>query len=346
MCTAVVMIGVVAGCKEEEMETAENASVEPMPVSEPVAIPGKSNQPADPDAKVVTVNGESLTRGKLDKELSMIMSSPQFASMPAQQAGMMRQQMESRVVDRFVSQQLLSAAAEEADVEATDAEVDEFVDGIRENIPEGITLESVMKERGIDMDKLRDDVAADIKIRKLLESKTAAIPAASEEDVVAYYEGNKEMFSVPESVSASHVLVKVDKDADEETKAAAKAKLEGIRKQIADGELAFEAAASEHSDCPSGQRGGDLGTFSHGQMVRAFEEAAFTQEIDKLGPVIETPFGYHIVKVTEKQAAGERKLDEVKDEISDQLTMKQKQTVVQDYIEELRESADIEYAGK
>lgn len=348
VCAAVVAVGVVAGCKETKKECdAGCAGGHDAAVAEPVAIPGVSAQAPSPTGDVVTVNGETLTRAELDKELDMITASPQFASMPPEQAGTIRQQMESRVVDRFVSQQLLSSAAAAEKIEASDAEVDEFITGIRGTLPEDVTLEGIMQERGIAMDKLRGDVAADIRIRKLLETKTAAVPAVSEEQITAYYEGNKEMFTLPASVRARHILVKLDQGADEAAKTAAKAKIDGIRKQVEEGTVTFEAAATEHSDCPSGKRAaGDLGTFSHGQMVPAFEEAAFSQEINAVGPVIETPFGYHIIQVTEKAEAGERKLDEVRADISEQLSMQGKQTVVQDYIESLRTGADIKYGDK
>jgi len=346
MCTAFVAVGVATGCKETETARPDGENGQEITVSAPVSIPGMQGQAADSAANVVTVNGESLTRAELDKELDMITASPQFAAMPPEQAGMIRQQMESRVVDRFVSQQLLSSAAAAEKVEATATEVDEFIEGIRSTLPEEVTLEGIMEERGIAMDKLRGDVAADIRIRKLLEAKTEAVPAVSDEQIAAYYEGNKEMFSMPASVHARHILLKVDGGADEAAKAAAKTRLEDIRKQIEDGTVTFEAAATEHSDCPSGKRGGDLGTFAHGQMVPAFEEAAFSQDVDAVGPVIETPFGYHIVQVVEKQEAGERTLEQVSDDISEQLTMQEKQTVVQDYIESLRAAADIKYGDQ
>lgn len=351
--SALVSVGVVAGCKETKVEQGEAASdnavaadQENVIATEPVFVPGMAAAASKPDAAVVSVNGETLTRAELDKELDMITASPQFAGMPPQQATMIRQQMESRVVDRFVSQQLLSSAAAAEKVEATDAEIDEFITGIRGTLPEDVTLEAIMEERGIAMDKLRGDVAADIRIRKLLEARTDDVPAVSDEQVAAYYEGNKEMFEQPESVHARHILIKLEKDADESEKTAAKAKIEDIRKQIEAGTVTFEAAATEHSACPSGQRGGDLGTFSRGQMVPAFEEAAFTQERNAVGPVIETPFGYHIVQVLEKKEAGEQSLDEVKADIAEQLTMQEKQTVVQDYIESLRAAADIKYGDQ
>jgi len=336
MAVCTVVAGLTAGCKDSpDADSKQNPEV-----SAPVSIPGVKQAPG---AKVVTVNGESLVRSELDKEIDMITSSPQFASLPPDQAVTIRKQMEARVVDRYVSQKLLTAAADAEKVQATDAEVDEFIAGIRGSLPEEVTLEGIMEERGIPMEKLRSDIGADIKIRKLLEAKTDAVPAASDEQISAYYEANKEMFTLPESVRARHILIKTDPEGDEASKAAAKEKIESIRVKLVEGTVTFEDAAGEHSDCPSGKRGGDLGTFARGQMVPAFEEAAFTQEIDAIGPVVETQFGYHIVQVTEKQIAGERSLEDAKEEISEQLTMQEKQTAVQDYLEALRTAADIRY---
>lgn len=106
-------------------------------------------------------------------------------------------------------------------------------------------------------------------------------------------------------------IVKVEKvskgDSEDEVaakKAAAKAKLEEIRQQLVDGKAEFAKMAEEHSSCPSGKRdGGSLGEFGRGQMVKPFEDAAFSQAVGAIGPVIETDFGYHIVKVTGKDEA-------------------------------------------
>jgi len=106
-------------------------------------------------------------------------------------------------------------------------------------------------------------------------------------------------------VNGAKLIVKVTARSDAAGKAEAKAKIDGIRERILAGED-FAALAKEHSDCPSGQRdGGNLGEFGRGMMVPAFEEAAFSQPIGEVGPVIESPFGYHIVKVTARdEAAG------------------------------------------
>jgi parvulin-like peptidyl-prolyl isomerase len=86
-------------------------------------------------------------------------------------------------------------------------------------------------------------------------------------------------------VRASHILVQ-----DETTAKDLKTKIEGG--------ASFEAMAKEHSSCPSSQKGGDLGWFGKGQMVKPFEEAAFTTAEGKISPPVKTQFGYHLIKVT------------------------------------------------
>ncbi len=332
-----VAVGMVTGCKEvPKDEEAQQQAVMTAPVaSEGLAVRG---------GNVVTVNGEALTRADLEQELDMITASPQFAALPPEQAVMIRQQMEARVIDRFVSQKVLAGAAEKENVEASAEEIDEFLEGIQETLPEGVTLAEILEERSLPIEKLRSDIGSDIKIRKLLEARTQNIAVASDEQISAYYEANREEFTLPESVHALHILVRAE--GDEAAKTEARAKIEGLREQLVAGTLTFEEAAKAHSDCPSGQRGGDLGVFMRGQMVPEFEAAAFSQEMDTIGPVVETPFGFHVLMVVEKTEAGERSLDDVKADISEQLSMQDKQIAVQDYLDALRDDADIKYGDQ
>ena len=105
----------------------------------------------------------------------------------------------------------------------------------------------------------------------------------------------------------------------------------------------FAELAKKHSDCPSKAKGGDLGSFPRGGMVPPFEKAAFSQKVGKLGPVVTTKFGYHLVKVTKKNKAGKTPLAEVKDKIEDHLLKTKKQDVVMKKIGDLRAKADIKY---
>jgi len=311
--------------------------------SEPVPM-----APQAPQSKtIVTVNGKALMRTELMKEMALFAASPQFASLPPQQAAMMRQQMESRFVNRFVDQTILTAEADKQAEKVTDADIDKMIEEIRGSLQPGTTLEGILKERSMTIEKLRTDIGEDLHIRKLLEKQAEKVPAATDAEVAAFYEENKARFAAGESVHARHILLKLDPAADDAAKAAAKAEIEGYRKQLADGSADFAKLAAEHSDCPSGKRsGGDLGTFPRGQMVPAFDTAAFAQDVDTIGPVIETDFGYHIIQVLKKVPAGETSFEDVKEEISERLSGQGKQAAVEAYLAALREKATITYGDQ
>ena len=132
-----------------------------------------------------------------------------------------------------------------------------------------------------------------------------------------YYDENKEQFNKGESVNASHILV------DSEQKA-----LELLGK-IKAGEISFEDAARENSSCPSGQQGGSLGTFTRGQMVPEFDKAVFEMEEGEISEApVKTQFGYHLIKLIEKNAAEPASFDEVKAELSEMLLTEKRRDVL------------------
>lgn len=147
----------------------------------------------------------------------------------------------------------------------------------------------------------------------------------TEEELKAYYEANKSQFQKGETVRAKHILV------DEEEKC------KEILSAIENGETAFETAAQEHSNCPSGSKGGDLGAFGKGQMVKEFEDAAFTAEIGAIVGPVKTQFGYHLIKVEEKKEAEETSFEEVKTTIQRTLLQKKQNEAYAAKVKELRE---------
>ena len=129
----------------------------------------------------------------------------------------------------------------------------------------------------------------------------------------AFYDENKEMFKKPETVKAKHILVEEEAKANE------------LMAAIEAGEIEFEAAAKADSTCPSSAQGGDLGEFGRGQMVPAFEEAAFAAEVGKVVGPVKTDFGYHLILVENHNEASGMTFDEVREQIKGQL-MQQKST--------------------
>jgi peptidyl-prolyl cis-trans isomerase C len=142
---------------------------------------------------------------------------------------------------------------------------------------------------------MRDNLVANAQLKKIESSVTV-----SEDDVKKGYDANKKDY---EQVHARHILIAfkgspaAQGGKKELTDAEAKAKAESIRKQLVAGADFAELAKKESDDTGSGGRGGDLGTFGHGQMVPEFEQAAFEAKAGEISPIVRTQYGYHIIKV-------------------------------------------------
>lgn len=145
--------------------------------------------------------------------------------------------------------------------------------------------------------------------------KLAAEVEVSEEDLTAYYESQKDLYTRPERRKVSHILVSLAENSDKAAEEAALAKITEIAEKLKAGEE-FAALAGEMSDDKgSGKNGGDLGVINPGDMDPAFEEAAFALEPGSVSEPVRTPFGYHLIKLTELEAGGLKSYDQVRAEV-------------------------------
>lgn len=164
------------------------------------------------------------------------------------------------------------------------------------------------------------DVLAQLAMRETMKDVTV-----SEEEVKEYYDANQTQYQKGTTVSAKHILVASEEKCNE------------ILAAITSGEKAFEEAAQEFSTCPSGQRGGDLGTFGKGQMVPEFEQAAFAAEIGQVVGPVKTQFGFHLIKVEAKNEATVASFEEVKENIKRTLVQQKQNQVYNETVAELKE---------
>jgi len=137
----------------------------------------------------------------------------------------------------------------------------------------------------------------------------------SPEEIKAYYDANKNDFQQESEVNARHILIAVDKDASEKDVAAAEKKIKKILAKAKSGQD-FAKLAKKYSEGPSSTKGGELGWFSRGSMVKPFEEAAFALKKGEISEPVRTRFGWHLIKVEDVHEAGQKELDQVKDDIS------------------------------
>ena len=332
----------LSGCKENEIVAPAPEPVDISKTEDLFSAPVKPNPLAtDPDAVVVRVNGEEITRGEIMDMMNMAMQ--QFAGrVSPEQLQQMQSQIYDKIKSDLITKKLLEAAVAQAGIVVDPAKIEETIEEIMGSIPEGQTLEGILESRGQTLDSFKTDLSVDLATQELVEQKTADIQEATEADAKEFYDSNPDQCMRPENVTASHILIKTEPTDSDETKAENKAKLEEIRNNILAGTVTFEDAAKENSDCPSNARGGNLGTFGKGQMVPEFEAAAFAQEIGEVGSVVETQFGYHIIKVTGHQEEGTVPFEEIKDQLSQYLTNQKKQEAVSNYITSLHDNATIE----
>jgi peptidyl-prolyl cis-trans isomerase C len=163
-----------------------------------------------------------------------------------------------------------------------------------------------------------------------------------EEDIIKYYDTHLEEFKVPETVRASHILVRVDQYASESDKQKAKEKAEGILQRLKSGED-FAKVASEVSDDPSTKsKGGDLGLFPRGMMVKSFEDAAFSLSPGTISGIVETQHGYHIIKTSERRPSYTVSYDDAKALIRQNLGQKLLKSKSAEFIDQALKDAGVE----
>jgi len=165
----------------------------------------------------------------------------------------------------------------------------------------------------------------------------------SEVEMKSYFDAHKDEFKTPETVHVKHILIMVDKGASEDDKQKAKEKAEDILKKIKSGE-GFEKLASEFSDdTMTKPKGGDIGFVTRGRLVKSFEDAAFALKPGEVSDIVETQFGYHIIKSEEKKDAGIESYDALKDKIKQKLLQERIQSEVSTFIEKASKDAGVEF---
>lgn len=297
-----------------------------------------------PDEILVTVNGEAITQSQVDDQLAAMLG-PQARFLPEERVANIREKVTQQIVDSLIAKALILQAVKESDVKISDADVDKAVDELKKLLPEDISFSEYLDRINMSEAEVREALALNLQINKLLEMKVGKTTMPTSSDIEKFYNSHKDYFMVPETVEARHILVQVNVDDTDKEKAIKKEKAENIRKNLVAG-ADFATVAMVESDCPSREQGGDLGSFSKGQMVPAFEEAAFKQSTNEIGKVVETEFGYHIIQVVKHEPERQMPLSEVKGRIEKALQEEDRQKLAQKYVDQLRNQAKIVYLCK
>ncbi len=321
----------------------------PRPVI-PTPRPAETVKPAEPikDTVIARVNGIEIRRMALEKvveqraKMQLAQLGPMGAQLPPSALENMKQRLRAQGAEMLIDKELAEQQIKAKKIQTTDEQIDvrleEIAKGRGKTIKE---LEGEMAAISVNMDEFRKEIRLSMGLDKLLEMEMSdAEKTVTDEEAKKFYDDNLPQFSQPEQVQASHILLG-SKDMDDTAKAAAKAKADEVLKLVKAGGD-FAALAKEHSTCPSKERGGDLGYFPKEQMVPEFSSAAFAMKIGDISEIVETQFGYHIIKVTGRKEAETRKFDEVKEMIVANQKNRKRQEFWNTYRTKMREAAKIE----
>ena len=304
-----------------------------------VSTGARAQEKPAPSEPAAVVNGEAISQDALQFETKrMLEQLARQGQIPNEE---MMPQFREEVLTQMIEEELLYQASQEKDITVPEARIDEELASIKDRFPSEEEFSKALA--GIDMSQadLTRKIKRGVAIEKLLKEHVLQDVTVSEEESRAFYDQNAGMFEKPEQVQARHILIKTEDSATEAQKAEARQKIEDVRKKAVEGED-FGALAQEYSEGPSNVRGGDLGYFSRGQMVKPFEDVAFALKEGEISEVVETQFGYHIIEVTDRQPSSVVAFDTAQVQIAEQLKQEKSRRQIRQYIDSLREKAEIE----
>jgi peptidyl-prolyl cis-trans isomerase C len=303
-----------------------------------IASDALSQTDTTPDATVAIINDIPITEADVTLEVKRIQFQAKAMQKPLDQSMMLS--MRGKVIDSLINRELLYQQSRAKGITTDEADIDNSIDQIKQRLEAGQSFEGLMVEMGITMETMRTQVGQASAIQKLLEVEVYPQAMVSEKESRIFFENNPQYFKKPEEVKASHILIQVAPDAGDEEKLAARKKIEDIQKKIEGGDD-FADLARQYSEGPSNVNGGDLGYFDRKKMVKPFSDTAFDLKPGQVSNIVETRFGFHLIKVYDKKAKSTYVFEDIKDRLGELLQHQKIQEETVRYLEELRRTAKV-----
>jgi len=289
----------------------------------------------------VKVNGQVVSEQEVTQEENRL-KQQLIGRVSPEQIAQMGDVIRKQAIENLINKVLLEQEVEKEKVEIDKKEIDARMEEVRKNFASEEEFEQRLGALGITKEELIKDIEIGLGIEALLDRETDKVEDASDSEVSAFYNENIDQFKQPERVRASHILIAFSEGESDSSKAEKKLRAAKVLGELKDG-ADFAQLAQIYSDCPSKMKGGDLGYFERGRMVKPFEDAAFALKTGEMSEVVETQFGYHIIKVTDHLPSRVVPLEEAKEDIRAYLTGEKKKNAVDNYINLLRAEAVIEW---
>lgn len=287
----------------------------------------------------VLVNGQPIIAAAVQGEIKGILARFQEQGRKPSEAEMAS--IRETVIEKMVKLELLSQESKKAGITASSADIDNEMKGYKKGFADDKAFAKALGEAGITEAELRKQIGKNLAIQKFIDTKFKGKVQVTEQEAKAFYNSNQDKFAQPETAHARHILIlskESDPKADKDRK---RAKLAQIKKQLKGGADFAELAKQFSEDPGSKERGGDLGVFPRGQMVKAFDQVVFKMMPGDISEVVETEFGLHLIRLEEKKPARTVSFDEAKAKITAYLTQEKVTANIEAFIAEAKGRATI-----
>ncbi len=319
-------------------------------------------------AGIIKVNGQVITQADFDKEFDKNVDNSMFKAFGGSKnfiksdENPMYAVFKEKVVNELIIKSLLDEEIAKRGISASKDEIQAELKTVIDKVGSKEELNKILKQRNISNNQFTEDLKTQIKIRKLINSIEKV--EVSDAEVQKYYNTHPKEFTHGEQVRASHILIATDvlgtikalKDKNpnistedlnkevEKKMAEQKAKAEAVLAEVKNNPQDFAKIASEKSDDKaSAERGGELGFFTKEAMVPEFSKAAFSMKPDTISNLVQTNYGYHIIKVTDRMEAGTTPFAKIKDELKFFIETQKQIAVLKNFTASLMKTANIEY---
>jgi parvulin-like peptidyl-prolyl isomerase len=247
-----------------------------------------------------------------------------------------------QVLDQLVEEELLYQLSQKEKVQVPEKRVDEEVQTLQSRFLSPEEYEASLKEQGLTPALARERVRRNLAVEEIIRQKTTGGAGPSEAEIAEYYKKNRERLRRAESARVQQIFVRLPPRSDPETKGRARQALEALIKEIRGGKD-FGAAIREYSQGTDQGPGGDLGWVTRNGPTPILADAALKLKVGEISDVLETPAGFHVLKVLEKKPGGEASLEEARAQVESLLRQQKEREALASLVAKLKTEARIEF---
>jgi len=281
----------------------------------------------------LTVNGQKIDDVEIQQEAERLRPDYErvFTQMPQQER---ETQLLEWSKENVIERVLINQHAQKTGKPVPDTELQAALDKVKEQYPSKgpDTVNLSMEEQA----KIKKDIEMHLKIERLLAEVCKDVSEPSNEDILNFYNQNKDLLKSPEQIRVSHIVKHMNWQTDQ---AAANDLIAKALNELKNGAI-FEMVAEKYSDCPD--NGGDLGLITRGKMVEEFDDVVFNMDVGQISDIFRTRFGFHIAKVCDRKPQAIPPLEEVKEQIVEKINEQMRRQAIEHFVDHLKTQATIE----